>query len=204
MGRLQPFVYRYRSLGVLLLLITAMAATIVSSCGGGSGSNGDLCSQCGSSDGPCQSTGFIVPGAGKPAPCPTANGSVPAPGPTCVERNLICRRKSNSAQQRCFPADDTGLEVDFFFRCDGSRPGGTLVPSTVTPTATGSTPTPAGTPVCGNGILDPGEQCEINLVDPFNGATCGDFCTNGTGGTLICTSICTIDFSGCFGAPCSL
>ena len=206
MGRLQPFVYRYRSLGLLLLLIVAVAATIVSSCGsgGGSGSNGDLCSQCGSTDGPCQSTAFIVPGAGKPAPCPTANGSVPAPGPTCVERNLICRRKSDSAQQRCFPADDTGNEVDFFFRCDGSRPGGTLVPQTVTPTATGATPTPAGTPVCGNGILDPGEQCEINLIDPFNGATCADFCSNGGGGTLVCTSICTIDFSSCFGQPCGL
>jgi len=198
MGRMQPLVYRYRSLGLLLLLITAMAATIVSSCGsgGGSGSNGDLCSQCGSSDGPCQSTAFIVPGAGKPAPCPTANGSVPAPGPTCVERNLICRRKSDSAQQRCFPADDTGNEVDFFFRCDGSRPGGTLVPPPVTPTNTGPTPTP-GPAVCGNGIRESPEQCDTN---DFGGQACADFCS-GPGGSLVCNGDCTVSLLSCFG-PC--
>jgi hypothetical protein len=204
MGSLQPFVYRYRSIVLLMIVVAAISATIVSSCGsGGGGPDGGLCSQCGASDGPCQSSAFIVPGAGQPAPCPTPNGSIPAPGPTCVERGLICRRKSDSAQQRCFPADEAGTEVDFFFRCDGSRPGGTLVPPPVTPTATGATPTPAGTPVCGNGVLDPGEQCETNAIDPFNGQTCADFCQS-SGGSLVCSSFCTLDFTLCFGPPCAV
>ena len=192
----QP-VERYRTLFFSLLLVVAVAASIISSCGGGgSGPDGGLCSQCGTSDGPCQSTGFIVPGANQPVPCPTA----PAPGPTCVERPLICRRKSNSAQQRCFPAasDDPQSDVDFFFRCDGSRPGGTLVPATVTPT-TGGTPTPASTPVCGNGIAEAGEQCD---GADLRGETCDDLCI-GAGGTLTCNGDCTLNFSGCAGFNCT-
>lgn len=40
----------------------------------------------------------------------------------------------------------------------------TPVPGTATPTATGTktpTPTPTSTPVCGNNIIEPGEQCEL-------------------------------------------
>jgi hypothetical protein len=193
MGSQQRFVERYRSLGLLLLLVAAVMATIVASCGGGGSSNGGLCEQCGGSDGPCQSSAFVVPGATRPEPCPTAGANL------CVQRDLICRRKVDSAQQRCYPANQDGSEVDFQFRCDGSRPGGTLVPATLTPTSTALTPTPAGTPVCGNGVLDPGEQCEI--VGPlFGGATCNDFCQSGFG-TLICSGLCTIDTSACTG-PC--
>src|SRR4051794_22605030 len=102
-----------------LLLIGIVAATTITSCGGGGGSSpdGSLCDQCGvSPDGPCQQTGFVVPGANEPRECPTE----PAPGPTCVEVGLICRRKTDSAQQRCFPEPigQTGAaNPDFAFRC---------------------------------------------------------------------------------------
>lgn len=198
MGSQQRFVERYRSLGLLLLVVAAVTTTIVASCGsGGGGSDGGLCDQCGvSPDGPCQSSAFVVPGATGPEPCPSADTTNPS---GCVQRDLICRRQDDSAQQRCYPANEAGTEVDFQFRCDGSRPGGTLVPATLTPTSTALTPTPAGTPVCGNGILDPTEPCEI--VGPlFGGATCNDFCESGFG-TLICTGLCTIDISSCTG-PC--
>ncbi len=160
-------------------------------------SDGGLCAQCGDApDGPCQSSAFILPGANEPRPCPSADTTNPA---GCVERTLICRRKSDSAQRRCFPGNEAGTEVDFQFRCDGSRPGATLVPPTLTPTATGATPTPAGTPVCGNGILDPGEQCEVTLANPFGNQTCADFCLNSIGGSLTCTEFCTIDVTFCTG-----
>jgi len=184
----------WTSLAVLLLAVAVIATSIVS-CGSGGSSNGELCQQCGSTDGPCVLSGCVLPGATEPMPCPTSQASGDCMSP-CVSRNLICRRKVDSAQQRCFPADDSGTEVDFFFRCDGSRPGGTLVPSSPTPTSTA--PTPVSTPFCGNGILDSGEQCDGNVI--ANGATCATF---GCGiGAVACNTDCTINTALCSFQPC--
>jgi len=47
--------------------------------------------------------------------------------------------------------------------------------------------------VCGNGVREPGEECDGT---DFGGATCGDFGCNM--GMLSCTAMCLIDTSGCF------
>lgn len=46
--------------------------------------------------------------------------------------------------------------------------------------------------VCGNGVREPGEECDGT---DFGGATCGDFGCNA--GTLSCTGMCLIDSSAC-------
>ncbi len=46
--------------------------------------------------------------------------------------------------------------------------------------------------ICGNGLIEPGEQCEGNKL---NGKTCGNFCWDR--GLLGCNSNCLFDFSGC-------
>jgi hypothetical protein len=201
MGRTQLVAEQYRSLGFLLLLVAAVTATIVASCGGGGGSsNGGLCEQCGvSPDGPCQSTAFVLPGATQPEPCPSADSTNPD---HCVSVALICRRKVDSAQQRCYPAPVGATDPanpDFNFRCDGSRPGGTVLPHpTATPTSTpASTSTPISGQVCGNGSVEGTEQCDGGNL---NGMTCGDFCAN-DGGALLCTS-CVFDFTECTGGNC--
>jgi hypothetical protein len=178
-----------RWLLLALVLIAALGAG-VTSCGGGSGGS--------SNGGPCQRIGFIVPGANEPEPCPTP----PSTAATCVPRTLICRRKSDSSQQRCYPGDPIGSDVDFSFRCDGSRPGGTARPEPVTPTPATPVPTPTATPdpnaICGNGIIEGIEECDgINL----NGHSCGDFCADDTG-TLSC-SACQFNFVLCAGGSCS-
>lgn len=55
-----------------------------------------------------------------------------------------------------------------------------------------------GPPTCGNGQLDPGEDCDGSLL---GGATCIDL--GFTGGTLGCTAACTFDTSACTGILCS-
>src|SRR5262249_33647463 len=72
----------------------------------------------------------------------------------------------------------------------------TTAPTTSTTTTTGpstttSTPTTTTTtsPLCGNGVLDPGEQCD--------GSNFGSFTCPSPGGALLCTSDCKIDFSEC-------
>ena len=58
---------------------------------------------------------------------------------------------------------------------------------------------PAG-PICGNGNIDPGEQCDGTN---FGGQTCGSFGYSRSGGSLSCTNDCqTIDTSGCGRAKC--
>jgi hypothetical protein len=188
METFREIIREYRCL-VLALLLTTVTSTGITSCGGGGGSSdGALCQQCGDTDGPCQATACIDPNINEPAPCPT-----PA-----TTRNLICRRKSDSAQQRCYPANAAGTDVDFNFRCDGSRPGSTPGPVQVTPTP--ATPVPTATAnaaLCGNGILDSLEVCDGLLL---GGRTCGDFCDTADG-TLICFR-CQLDVSGCLGGGC--
>jgi hypothetical protein len=181
---------------LLLLAVAAVTVTIVASCGGGGGgsSNGGLCEQCGATDGPCQDTAFVMPGSGvrDAQPCPTASGNPNG----CVKVELICRRKSDSAQQRCFPKSAMDpTNPDFNFRCDGSRPGGTAVPE---PTRT-LTPTPQNTPACGNGLIEGTEQCDTGNV---GNDTCASVCGGGTG-TLLCNLDCTLNVLGCSLQPCT-
>src|SRR5262249_5338879 len=62
----------------------------------------------------------------------------------------------------------------------------TIPPTTTVTTSTNTTTTSA---LCGNGVLDPGEQCD--------GSNFGSFTCPSPGGALLCTSDCKIDFSEC-------
>ncbi len=177
-------VREYRWLALVLLLAAATATGIIS-CGGGSsgGTDGELCDQCGQTDGPCISPALIIPGANEPAPCPTAPLEE-----TCVARQLICRRGVDTAQQRCYPANASGTDVDSGFRCKGTRPGSTLAPSTATPSPATPVPTPTktvdATAFCGDGRIQGLEECEG--ID-FDGESCGSICSNGDAtGSLQC------------------
>lgn len=53
-------------------------------------------------------------------------------------------------------------------------------------------------PLCGNGRLDPGEQCDGSKL---NGATCGSATMNARpNGKLACTNRCRLDTRGCTGS----
>jgi hypothetical protein len=200
MLRRQGRLWDRQTLLLLPLVVVALTAVVMSSCGSGGGdSNGALCEQCGSTDGPCQERVEVEREPDAPAPCnspaPITEGS---PSPCFVE--LICRRKADSAQQRCFPKDPSSAtgEVNFQFRCDGSRAGGTAVPE---PTLT---PTPAATSVpqeCGNNEQEGTEECDGT---DLNGASClSEGCDPGTG-SLSCrvngvANECTFNFEGCNG-----
>ncbi len=197
MLRRQGRIWDRQTLLLLPLVVVGLTAVVMSSCSGSNGdSNGGLCEQCGGDpDGPCQPSVVVEVGPDAPAPCNVPN----APDPCSVD--LICRRKVDSAQQRCFPRDPDGDDVNFQFRCDGSRPGGTALPE---PTLT---PTPASTSVpqeCGNNIQEGSEECDGT---DLNGETClSQGCEPGTG-TLSCRingvpSACTFNFEGCNGTGC--
>ncbi len=130
MGRARALTQEYGSLGLLLLAVAIGSASLITSCGSGGDADGSLCSQCGvSPDGPCQEEVFVAPG-------PDADELCDNPAAGCTVE-LTCRRKVDSAQQRCFPHEEGESGIDFQFECDGSRPGGTVIPqATVTPTAT--------------------------------------------------------------------
>lgn len=125
-----------RSFLAVVAVVGVVAMTTITSCGGGEGSsNGDLCEQCGDTDGPCNAAGAIVAGGDRPTGCG-------ANDPCTVQ--LQCVRKVDSGQRRCFPIDPSTGALDLFYKCDGSRPA--LVPtSTPVPSAT-PTPTPTVTP----------------------------------------------------------
>lgn len=127
-----------RSFLAVVAVVGIVAAATITSCGGGGGgsSNGDLCEQCGDTDGPCNAAGATVSGDDRPAGCG-------ANDPCTVQ--LQCVRKVDSGQRRCFPLDPTTGGLDFSYKCDGSRPA--LVPtSTPVPTVT-LTPSATATPV---------------------------------------------------------
>lgn len=154
MGTTMQVWQELRSFALVMLLIAAVGATAVTGCGSGGGdSNGDLCQQCGDSDGQCRDT-VAVTGSERPRFCGTTD-------PCTVK--LHCLRKLDSAQRRCFPADLADA-VAISYRCDGARPNPSVTPTTTPipiptltasatptptstgPTATGSTPTPTASP----------------------------------------------------------
>jgi subtilisin-like proprotein convertase family protein len=75
-----------------------------------------------------------------------------------------------------------------------SEDGGTQTGATTgTPPDTGGgTGTGTGSGGCGNGTIDPGEDCDS---DDLDGATCES--EGFVGGTLACSDTCTLDTSGC-------
>lgn len=124
-----------RTFALVLLLIGMVAGAALTSCGGGGSdgdSNGALCEQCGDTDGPCQPT-VETSGNDRPSGCTT--------DPCTVE--LRCVRKVDSGQRRCFPVDPSTDQLDFDYKCDGSRPIASYAP-TLTPSAS-PTPTPEAT-----------------------------------------------------------
>lgn len=189
----------YRSLGALLLLMAVLAVGVVTSCGGGGGgSDGELCDQCGDSpDGPCQSTVLVDPNDPNAPECTRPVVTDPETGQCRVA--LACRRKVDSGQRRCYPLVAVGGDVDYQFRCDGSRPGGTPgPPPTVTPTPE---PTATAQQSCGNGAVEGTEQCDGGVGN----ATCGTQGCTPPGGSLSCNPLtCKFDYSLCFsgGAGC--
>jgi hypothetical protein len=81
-----------------------------------------------------------------------------------------------------------------------NRDGGTSVTGaggdTLFPGVGGSKPKPPGGPVCGNGILEGDELCDISAfrsdVD-----TCQEAVAPSYSGKLLCSQYCTIDTSAC-------
>lgn len=189
MARMARGIEAYRSLGALLLVMAVLAVGIITSCGGGGGgSDGELCDQCGDSpDGPCVPSITISPGEGQPQCTRPVD---PSTG-TCVVE-LTCRRRVDSGQRRCFPLAPGGADVDYQFRCDGSRPGGTPGPArTATPTPD---PTATVQQTCQNGIREGSEECDQT---DLGGETCGTKGCSPPGGILSCSIACTFNYALC-------
>lgn len=83
----------------------------------------------------------------------------------------------------------------------GETPTVTRMP-TATPTRT-PTPRPTSTPDCGNGILEDGEECDIN--DGFEPDECDFYCEEAAeNGVLGCIDeTCKLDFGRCGGTGCA-
>ena len=165
---------QYRSIIVILAAMWIGSAIIIASCGSDGGSDGQLCQACGDSDGPCRSTGTVE--AGHPdASEVCVNGT----GPCTV--GLVCRRKLDSAQRRCFPVlegtSDPDPEPAAFFHCDGSRPN-------------------AEVRLCGNNTKESNEVCDGTDLDDMD---CTDVCPNeDADGDLSCANDCSaFDTTGC-------
>jgi len=58
---------------------------------------------------------------------------------------------------------------------------------------------PLPDPICGNGRIDPGETCDVGLVDGFGDLGCSSFDAFDDEGSLVCTDDCFIDTSDCTG-----
>ncbi len=57
---------------------------------------------------------------------------------------------------------------------------------------------PAAGPMCNNGVIESGEQCDMAMLAGF---TCTSFGTTYNGGTLACSASCTFNFAGCTTPP---
>ncbi len=181
-------IQEFRSLWMLLLVVAVLSAGVITSCGGGGGgggSDGELCDQCGDDpDGPCVDSIVVTPGEGQPQCTRMVEGD-------CVV-DLTCRRKVDEGQRRCFPLAPGGADVDYQFRCDGSRPGGTPGPApSFTPTPD---PTATAAQECRNGVREGTEECDQGDLDS---ETCGSQGCNPPGGILSCTQTCTFNYSAC-------
>lgn len=75
-------------------------------------------------------------------------------------------------------------------------PSDTTGPDSTATTAGSDSTGPSG-PVCGDGVAEPGEECD---GDDLAGLTCPDVDPMTAGGTLLCTAGCTFDSSGCTNA----
>lgn len=189
-----------RSFGLVLLAIGLLAGSVMTSCGGGGGggSDGLLCDQCGDDpDGPCVPSITIFPDPANPN-IPQCAGAPNADGSCTVE--LQCRRKVDSGQRRCYPVA-AGGDVDYQFRCDGSRPGGTPRPqptATETPEAQPtSTPAPS---TCNNQIIEGNEVCDGTAL---NNQTCETRGCSLGGGFLSCKVDCSgFNVINCNGTGC--
>lgn len=82
----------------------------------------------------------------------------------------------------------------------GETPTATRTP-TPTPTRT-PTPRPTPKPVCGNGILEDGEECDVD--DGFEPDECDFYCEEAAeNGVLGCDDRCKLDFGRCGGIGCA-
>lgn len=113
----------------------------------------------------------------------------------CDDKDSVTQRCGNSLIEGTEQCDGTELGGATCSSLPGGFAGGTLACTDgCTFDTTGCTMEP---PVCGDGLVDPGEDCD---GDELGGATCqsvGEF----TGGILGCTQQCTFDTSGCLHQP---
>lgn len=222
---------RYMTLSALLALVAFASTFTISSCGSGGGgsSNGGLCEQCGDTDGPCHAS-VTVSGSDATELCAAGQASCDVALACFRELNSSQRRCFPSAPQfvrfECDGERHSG-------NTPTPTPTPTITPSAeptatgsvtasatgVTPTATpgasstetASAPAPSITPtpaanLCGNGVLDDGEECDGNIIDNSgcfeDVCTCDDFCAD-PGGSLSCNANCTVNFSHCTSNDCS-
>jgi hypothetical protein len=99
----------------------------------------------------------------------------------------------------------TPRDVDYQFRCDGSRPGGTPRPEP-TPTQTEAEPAPSpGAQTCNNNVIEGNEVCDGTALA---GQTCESLGCSPPGGILSCRAVGTaacqsFNTDGCLGVGCN-
>jgi len=188
---------RYGTWILLLAVLWIGCAMTFASCGSDGSSDGSLCSQCGTTDGSCISPHFVTdqsPDSEKLL-CNVAAGDETF-GPPCSVA-LLCLRKLDSAQRRCFPATETDATVAAAaFQCDGSRPNtevrvcgngttesGEECDDGNTTAGDGCDEECQSEPACGDGTVDEGEECDDGNTTAGDGcdATCQNESTCGNG-----------------------
>jgi hypothetical protein len=128
---------------------------------------------------------------------------------------VLCRKVKGDGRESCQvvkedkcdeefpPSSACGAFTNCFEACnpDACTTTTTTVPTTsttfasTTTTATSSTTSTSVVDLCGNGVIDAGEECD---TEDFGDATCPG--SSVVGAFLECTPECTIDFSNCPGA----
>ena len=110
--------------------------------------------------------------------CPSPSGALLCTGDCKIDFSE-CPEASSTTTSSTSPTTTT------------TTPSTTTSTTSIPPTTTSTTTTTTTTTTlrCGNGILDPGEECDGSA---FGGFTCPS-----PGGALLCTGDCKIDFSEC-------